>query len=130
MTMAPIKGISLEKQMKEITKEIAEGINNAVDEALKEPPKLAKKVIMSGAPKLSGSYRKGWKIKRHRRSKSAIVYNATDPGLAHLLEYGHVTKNQYGQYTRTPAHPHIKPAEEQSVDLFLETIERELNNIL
>lgn len=128
--MSSISGISIEKQMKEITKEIAESINDAVDEALKEPPKLAKRVIMAGAPKLTGSYRKGWRIKRHRRTKSAVVYNATDPGLAHLLEYGHVTKNQYGQYTRTPAHKHIKPAEEQSVDLFLETIERELNNIL
>lgn len=125
-----MSSISLEKQFKEITKEITEAVDQAVNEALKEPPKLAKKVIMAGAPKLSGSYRKGWKIKRHRRSKSAIVYNETDPGLAHLLEFGHVTKNQYGQYTRTPAHPHIKPAEEQSVDLFLETIERELNNKL
>ena len=125
--MSGISGVSIEKQFKQITKEIAEAVDQAVDTALKEPPKLAKKVIMSGAPKLSGSYRKGWKIKRHRRSKSAVVYNATDPGLAHLLEFGHVTKNQYGQYTRTPAHPHIKPAEQQSVDLFIETLERELD---
>lgn len=116
--------------MKELTKEIVDGINDAVDEALKEPPKLAKKVIMAGAPKLTGSYRKGWRIKRHRRSKSAVVYNATDPGLAHLLEYGHVTKNQYGQYTRTPAHKHIKPAEEQSVELFLNTLNDRLDSIL
>ena len=122
--------LSFSEQMKELTKEIVDGINDAVDEALKEPPKLAKKVIMAGAPKLTGSYRKGWRIKRHRRSKSAVVYNATDPGLAHLLEYGHVTKNQYGQYTRTPAHKHIKPAEEQSVELFLNTLNDRLDSIL
>ena len=62
--------------------------------------------------------------------KGAIVYNATDPGRAHLLEYGHVIKNKKGQYGRAPAHPHIKPAEEQSVELFIETLESELNKTL
>lgn len=120
---------SVEFQMKQITQQITKEIDNAVTVAMKEPPKLAKKLIMSNAPKLTGSYRKGWKIKRHRRPKSAIVYNETDPGKAHLLEYGHVTKNQFGQYSRTPAHPHIKPAEVQSVDLFLRTLDEELDRI-
>ena len=113
--------------MKEITQEIADNINNAIDVALKEPPKLAKKIIMSNAPKLSGSYRKGWRIKRHRRTKSAVVYNATEPGKAHLLEYGHMIKNKNGTFGRSPAHPHIKPAEEQSVELFIETLENEID---
>lgn len=118
---------SVELQMKEITQEIAESIDNAIDEALKEPPKLAKKLIMNNAPKLSGSYRKGWRIKRHRRTKGAVVYNATDPGKAHLLEFGHVIKNKNGSYGRAPAHPHIKPAEVQSVDLFIQTLENEID---
>ena len=121
---------SIEFQMKQLLEGTAEQIDKAVDEALKEPPKLAKKLIMSNAPKLSGSYRRGWKIKRHRRTKSAVVYNDTDPGLAHLLEYGHVSKNQYGVYGRVNGKAHIKPAEVQSVELFIQTIDEELNQIL
>lgn len=130
--MSHIKGDSIELQMKEITQQIAEEINNAIDEAMKEPPKLAKRVIQANAKALvnTGKYRKGWKIKRHRRTKSAVVYNDTEPGRAHLLEYGHVIKNQNGSYGRAPAHPHIKDAETQSVDLFLQTLDSELERIL
>lgn len=119
---------SIEFQMKEITKELAKKIDDAITVSMKEPPKLAKKMIMNNAPKNTGEYRSGWKIKRHRRPKSAIVYNDKAPGKAHLLEYGHVIKNQKGEYGRSPAHPHIKPAEVQSVDLFLQTLEDELNS--
>lgn len=127
MTMS---GKSIEFQMEKILKHTTEQIETAVDVALKEPPKLCKKLIQANAPKLTGAYRKGWKIKRHRRTKSAVVYNDTEPGKAHLLEYGHVIKNQNGTYGRAPAHPHIKQAETQSVQLFLDTLDEQLDSIL
>lgn len=121
---------SVEFQMKQLMDGVSEKIEKAVDEALKEPPKLTKKLIMKNAPRLSGSYRRGWKIKRHRKVKSAVVYNDTDPGLAHLLEFGHIAKNQRGVYGRVNGIKHIKPAEEEGVDLFIQTINEALDEIL
>ena len=130
--MSFIKGASVELQMREILEGVVNDIGDAVDEALKEPPKLAKRVIQANAKALTntGRYRKGWKIKRHRRSKGAIVYNDSEPGRAHLLEYGHVIRNQNGTYGRAPAHPHIKDAETQSVELFIDTLDEALDRIL
>lgn len=65
--------------------------------------------------KSSGEYAKGWTVKRGRANSggfSFIVHNKNAPGLTHLLEHGHVTRNQYGEYGTTPAHPHIAKAEE------------------
>lgn len=130
--MSRMNGTSVEIQMKELLENVSKEISAAVDESLKEPPKLCKKIIQTNAQALknTGEYRRGWKIKRHRRTKSAVVYNDTKPGLAHLLEYGHVIKNKNGEYGRAPAHQHIKPAETESVELFVRTLDEKLDSIL
>lgn len=80
-------------------------------------------------------YRRGWrKLKDERTPVSVryVVHNKTDPGLTHLLEFGHVIKNQFGEYKRksgggkTGAKPHIKPAEENAAKAFADAVTRKL----
>lgn len=58
-----------------------------------------------------GDYAKGWKTKETKDvfgHIKAIAYNAKKPGLPHLLEFGHATRNG----GRTKAYEHLEPAEE------------------
>lgn len=59
-----------------------------------------------------GRYGSGWKaeITEQTRLKTVVtIHNAKYPGLPHLLEYGHLTRNG----KRTTPRPHIKPVEDQ-----------------
>lgn len=72
----------------------------------------------------TGEYVKGWKyqVNKQRLSTTVTIYN-DHPGLPHLLEYGHVTRNgTKREFLPTPAHPHIKPV----ADELVETFEREV----
>ena len=121
---------TIESQMADILKEVAANIDEAIEEGLKVAPKLCTQQLRANSPKKSGDYAKGWRIKRENKGlKTATVYNATMPGLTHLLEKGHVIRNKKGEYGRAPAHPHMKPAEEAAVKLFEETISRKTDNL-
>jgi hypothetical protein len=65
---------------------------------------------------LAGGYSKGWRIQRD--GNGYIVHNGKYPGLTHLLEHGHVIKNQYGEYGRAPAIVHIKPVEDEEAQKY------------
>ena len=63
-------------------------------------------------------YSKGWKVYKHKTREGhvkAVVANATEPSLTHLLERGHVLV-YFGRRTgrRVPAYPHIAPAYEHA----------------
>lgn len=65
-------------------------------------------------------YAKGWKSQTEtsRTGTTAIIYN-DHPGLPHLLEYGHVTRNGTGRtFPRTPAHEHIAPVADELTEAF------------
>lgn len=102
--------IAVSEILKEFVKEKEDQFAAAADKVTKQ----AVKDIKAGAPKNTGEYRKGWR--RRKLSKTNyIVYNEKRPNLTHLLEKGHVIKNQNGTYGRAPAHKHIGPAEEKAV---------------
>ncbi|MBR2697951.1 MAG: HK97 gp10 family phage protein [Clostridia bacterium] len=72
----------------------------------------------------TGEYVKSWKyqVNKQRLSTTVTIYN-DHPGLPHLLEYGHVTRNGTKRtFPPTPAHPHIAPV----ADELVETFEREV----
>lgn len=56
-----------------------------------------------------------------RTGVEAIVYNRY-PGLAHLLENGHATKNG----GRTRAFPHIRPVEERIIEEFFDAVKQKI----
>lgn len=65
----------------------------------------------------SGKYARGWKtqVEKGRLGTTVILYNE-HPGLPHLLEYGHVSRNGTGRtYGEVPGHEHIQPVAEELV---------------
>ena len=65
----------------------------------------------------SGKYVRGWKtqVEKGRMGTTVIIYNE-HPGLPHLLEYGHVSRNGTGRtYGEVPGHEHIQPVAEELV---------------
>lgn len=60
----------------------------------------------------------GWRIKKQERRGTCkyTIYNATKPGLTHLLEKGHLVRNQFGTYGRYDGTGFIKNAELKAID--------------
>lgn len=93
--------------------------------------KKAKKDLMNSNAweDKTGDYRRGWSIrtKRERYGINVLIYNKLKPGLTHLLEKGHATKNGTGRTLRpTPAHSHIAQARENAADYLLEELYKNL----
>ena len=94
-------------------------VKQATIEAAKEAAEITAKTLQSSSPKKlkgrgKGKYARGWTVKRQADGTlvSYVVYNKSMPGMTHLLEYGHVARNQYGSYGRARAMPHIGRAAE------------------
>ena len=73
----------------------------------------------------SGDYSSGWAYKQVDED-TVTVYNRKMPGLAHLLEKGHVIRNKKGEYGRAPAHPHIADVEAKQIDQFVQNVVNDL----
>ena len=87
--MTEIKGIAgeIQKALKAYAYDVAEDIDIAKNEVSKE----FKTNVTKDSPEETGSYQKGWRIKKFK--KSNIIYNKTDYQLTHLLEHGHIKIN-------------------------------------
>ena len=119
-------------QMREIfdeyTKEVKRATNNAQDIVAKECVQKLKNT----SPKRAGRgkhYANGWAVKRKRGLvgiNDVVVYNKSKPQLTHLLENGHIVRNEKGTYGRARAIKHIAPVEEYAADELPRRIEREL----
>ena len=96
-------------------KEAVEAVTKAGVKALKAEAQSALKVSSTSW------YVKGWttQFEEKRVTKQGTIYNKLEPGLPHLLEYGHATRNGTGRtFAPTPAHPHIAKVEQTLVDEF------------
>ena len=122
------KSNSIQVQMEALLADVKSGVEDAIAEGIKKVPKRAASKLRSVSPKSRGDYAKGWRVKRID-DKAAVVYNATHPGLAHLLENGHVIRNKNGEYGRYNGVKHIEPVEEESMDDFLDTVSDALDKI-
>ncbi len=111
-------GTAIAEALAEYDQEIADATKRITDEVAKETVDSLKK----SSPKLTGSYRKGWRKKQSyadRRTKRNTVYNETDYQLTHLLEYGHASRNG----GRVRAIQHIAPVEQAAIEVLQERIE-------
>lgn len=111
-------GAAIAEALAEYDQEIADATKRITDEVAKEAVDDLKK----NSPKLTGSYRKGWRKKQSyadRRTKRNTVYNETDYQLTHLLEYGHASRNG----GRVRAIQHIAPVEQAAIETLQERIE-------
>lgn len=121
--MSRLKGVAV--QMSELLAEYKDEIDDSIEiNSTKIARKTAKKLRQT-SPRKSGDYARGWRSKT-LKNKDAVVYNATAPGLTHLLENGHNVVNAKGQVGRANGIKHILPAAEEAIEEYLEAIERDL----
>lgn len=88
-----------------------------IEAAQKTTAKAVVKKLKNDSPKRGkNKYAKGWKSKteRTRTGSKTTIYQGAQPGLPHLLEYGHPKVN--GGRTREIVH--IKPAETEAIRLY------------
>lgn len=96
--------------------DLIKNMPDAVKEAAKETAKELKN--KAGSLFKGQKYAKSFKIKKQSGPNSITTYTvySTEYRIAHLLEHGHVIKNQTGRvYGMTAAHPHWAPAEEAGI---------------
>lgn len=128
---------TLQEQMEAILREWNKDMTANAVRSFREAAELATKILHETSPKKYGDYARGWTWSersllggtrsRQREGEynigNYVVYNATDWQLTHLLEKGHDNPNAgAGKLQRTPAHPHIKPAEQESVKELVERL--------
>lgn len=119
MNNVKVDTAGLDEALKIYSDEVVEKI----DQDAQKIANSAASELRSTSPKETGDYAKGWKVQKvkTRYGTSCTIYNSTKPGLTHLLENGHATRNG----GRAPAHPHIKRVEEQVIKEFEEAIRRD-----
>lgn len=121
---------SLQEKVMGILDEYAENISDGVAEATKAISKTGVKEMQSASKATfggTGRYAKGWKsqVETGRLSSQGIIYNEDLPGLPHLLENGHVSRNGTGRtFGDVKGREHIAPVEEKVVEMYQKTIQK------
>lgn len=95
----------LSPYLKDLLDEYGDDVFHALVESTEEVTKASRNKLRTAGSfqNRTGRYRKGWRaeISKTRGGCIGTVYNATDYQLTHLLENGHIVKNQYGE-TKNP----------------------------
>lgn len=107
-------GLEVAKNLQEITKEYA---------------RRGAQLVKENSRQFGNHYANGWtsRFEEKRLSAQGTIFNKTVPGLPHLLEHGHVTRNGTGRtFAPTPAHPHIKQAEQEISKSYYDNVVRNL----
>ncbi|KEZ51332.1 hypothetical protein [Metabacillus indicus] len=105
-------------QITQVLRDYTNEVEQEIEVIKERVSKDAVSELKTTSPKLTGSYRKGWRVKKV--GKKRIVHNKTDYQLTHLLEKGHANRNG----GRTPAKVHIQPVEEKVFREFIDDVER------
>lgn len=118
-----------EKTMKRILAEYRAEVVGAATEIVPQVGREAAKRLrtQSATPRRTGKYAKGWAFKAETKRLKVIGHVYGKSGtyqIAHLLEYGHATRNG-GR--GADARPHIKDVEEWANDEAVERIIKKLS---
>lgn len=119
--------IDFSKQLAKILEEeYGTEFHNQINQEAKKNAKKGVKLLKANSPKRFGDYAKSWAVKQEGKigSERYIVHNKNHYRLTHLLEYGHVTRNQHGQFGTVKAKPHIAKVEKEIADDFVKDVER------
>ena len=106
---------SVAAQMEELLDEINRDVEDSAKKNMSTVAKESVQKLRNTSPRQSGSYAKGWSVKK-QGDMDVIVHNKTDYQLTHLLENGHVVKNKKGTYGRTNGIKHIAPVEDWAAE--------------
>lgn len=125
--------VELAEELEKLITKYNDDVAEVTKKAAEEVANVTVDKLQARSPKDRPEYYSGWKTKYTGTSKTApayTVYNATHPGLTHVLEKGHVDANQFGSTgKRTKAQKHIAPAEREGVNDFYREIVEGLNEI-
>lgn len=116
----------VETLLSEALYEVNTQCNEILFKCMSKAMRQAKKDVINSSPVLTGEYKKGWSVrtKRLKYGFDGVIYNKTHPRLTHLLNNGHIIRNQYGTYDRKDGDNHITnardKAEEYLLDLLME----------
>lgn len=117
----------LSKAYSEILDDFYMMLPEDIAKAQKAAAKGAVRTLKQTSPG-DGRYHQGWKTKTEqtRTGASTVIYQGEQPGLAHLLEFGHPIVSGGRTVGQARAFPHIAPVEAQVVDAY----EKELTKVL
>lgn len=116
-------GLDLTSEIVKTLQEYSGEVMDEVDKAVEDCGKGMKKDIAAASRTRTGAYKKGWRceVTRHGRGNtSALVKNATNYQLTHLLERPHKKRGGKGM---KQAYPHIAPAAKKWNDRFIQKCE-------
>ena len=116
-------------QMRKILDAYEDRVKNVYEMSVSRVSREAVQRLRNTSPKKSGSYARGWSLKKVKSGANVmdvIVHNRTDYQLTHLLENGHVIRNKKGTYGRTRPIKHIAPVAEWAENELPNEIERGL----
>lgn len=119
------KGFTIGEQLADILNEYGREVKAVADKEIAAVAKESVAKLKSTSPSKSGAYARGWRVKKDRDG-SAIVHNATNYQLTHLLENGHIIKNKKGTYGRTNGIKHIEPVEQWANGELVQRIETDI----
>ena len=117
--------ISVYDQMKDILDEYVDEVRDVSDACSSSASKKTAKRLKDTSARKTGEYAKGWRSKK-TGDMAYTTYNATMPGLTHLLERGHAIVNKKGYYGRVAGDHKIEEAETWGIDEFESEIRRKL----
>ena len=122
-----VKAVNLASEINDILRDFIKEENRKIETIMPEVAKDAQRTVKSLSPG-DGPYRNGWRIKypnRYLKSYGFQIWNPKHYQLTHLLENGHLIKNQFGGpfgQGRTRAIPHISKAQEEADRLILKRL--------
>lgn len=103
-------------------------LSEIVTQTAKKGAQAMRRASMQATETHTGEYSKGWTslVDQGRLFTTAVIYN-NHPGLPHLLEYGHVTRNGTDRVFRpTPGREHIEPIAEEITQTFVKEVQSKL----
>lgn len=119
-------GGAIGKLLQEYSDEVIKAMPDAVKKAAKEGTKALKSAAAGavGGTKYKSSFTN--KVTESNSSKTEFTIYSKQYQVAHLLEHGHVIRNQYGVYGTTAARPHWATAEETASKILEEEIQKKV----
>lgn len=121
--------MSVDKELNDILAEYVKDVDELTNETMKKASRDTAKELKTTSAKRSGDYAKDWAVKTENgfgKSKIYIVHNRKHYMLTHLLENGHIIRNQYGTYGRVNGDGHIRDAEQNGINEIISTLEAKL----
>lgn len=121
----------LSEALTKVLNEYAADVQNNLDAITKDMGQKGAQALRQKSKETfdgTGKYASGWTytVENLRTGARVTIHNKL-PGLPHLLEFGHVTRNGTGRtYPRTPAHEHIAPVADEIVRTFEQEVKSKL----